>query len=255
MYQIKGTGISFRLNNEETQQLNHAATQLQQDGNNQITSAKIFVLTLADQNALLLQQNEALQKEQQDLKTENADYLAQINALQDELKHLQIKLQQTEQTLLETLKTSREAVEEPDPTIETTATEEPEAGIQEPQHAEVSEKYERLIELIGYEEEPTELQLINDLISILSQPAEEPQVVEKIVEIERELAKGEVIVHLEEAQEKILETIARWRFHTKKDPQRLSHAQLIKKMVFNKGAIFNWHDQFATGLSEKHLRK
>jgi len=269
MYLIKNSGLSFRLTNEETQQLNNTAEFLQKDGNTTITSAKNFVLILSQELLKLKDENEELKKQLEQKENEIAEqlytHLEEIKKTREEVqrdKELELQiLRSSNQELKERLLQSQQALEQSGNEqleAEQTTTESVQETEQESDSTEFEnqtmQQYQKLIELIGYETEPTELQLFNDLIDIISQP-QEPETIEKNVEIERELAKNEFLLQLEEPQATLLEKIARWRYQTKRDPQRLQIPQLIRRMIFNKGTLFNWHGEFDTGISEKRLKQ
>jgi len=264
MYIIKGSGVSFRLTENEAQQLNSVAELLQQDEKN-ITSAKVLILTLSHRYSVLIRENDhlratlndnldstkdkqqALLKEIEEYKTTNDQQQTRIQELTQEIQTLQQQLISIQQ--------------EPEPQQE----EEPQqqnydidamlAEEKGQQNKDVIERYADIIKLIGYQEDmiPSEEKILKDVVDILSEPME-PEIVEKIVEIEKKLQDNEFIIQLEPAQKRVLEVITRWRFQTKKDVKLLSIPQVIKRMVFNRGTLLNWHEEFETGIKEKHIK-
>lgn len=123
----------------------------------------------------------------------------------------------------------------------------------------ISEDYKRkLIDEIGYEQEPTDEILFTDLLEIITTPIEVPKIEaeykEVIKEVERELSENEILIDLKPKQHEILKKIARWRSHTKIDDATLPTGDIIKRMVFNHGTLLNEHGYFETGLNAKRAK-
>lgn len=125
---------------------------------------------------------------------------------------------------------------------------------------ELKIKFEEIKQSVFEGEELSEETMLDTLVQIVNSPAPivpqiEEKLVEKTIEVERKLSETEILIDLKPSQKNALLKIADWRFKNGYDNEELSPGEVMRKMTFNKGSLVNWHGEFMTGFSERHLKK
>lgn len=121
---------------------------------------------------------------------------------------------------------------------------------------------QKLYDAIGYESIPTDEQFFADLLEIITseddptgsaddQPANPLFPPTPVL---RDPADNEVFIELTPVQSEMLEKIVRFRVKKGEDQTRLTKAQAIKKMVFNRGTLMNEHGYFKTFINGSRMK-
>lgn len=193
MYQITGQQISFRVNEEERNELNEFAKNWQTDENTVFSNGKQVVF-----------------------------------ALLAHCKQLESKLETLENIPLTSENTNEN----------------------------INKIKQQLIEALAYEATPEDEELFKDLLEIITTPLEplEPVEIIKTVEVEKQLAPGEIILDLTPRQSELLELISAYRARLKDDVPRKTVQEIIKQIVFNKYILTNEFGIFKTYIKPKTLQ-
>jgi hypothetical protein len=118
---------------------------------------------------------------------------------------------------------------------------------------ELSEKFDALLETsIKFEAENTaktdEIESLKSTLSLY-----ENMEIPETIEVEKTIPLGDndVLLNLEKNQVLVIREIAKNRARKLRLAEVPAIDQIIKEMVFNRGALFNWHEEYWTGLTKK----
>lgn len=190
-YQIQGTQISFRVNNEERTELNQIANDLQTENNVVFNNAKELTFAIIDK----MKQGKA---------------------------------------------------EAP----------RPEAEVVEVMPVSLQEKFAEIKASVFEGENLSEIEMLNTLLSIVNTPTPAVEIEKEVIkEVERPISENEVLVNILPAQKQILQRIAEWRFSRRKDAQKLTEGDVMRKMVFNMATLTDYGEMFPTGISEREFKQ
>lgn len=117
---------------------------------------------------------------------------------------------------------------------------------------EITAKFDEIKESIFENNELSETEMLDALVEMVtfhSEPEIQIKEVEKVVEVERSLKENEVILSLDERNEKIVNHISLYRYKKGYDKEQLTKEQVIKNLAFNAATIVNWGGEFETGIN------
>lgn len=97
-----------------------------------------------------------------------------------------------------------------------------------------------------------EIEVLKDQLKVYEN-MEVPETIELYKD--RELTENELLLELSEKQTYVLKLIASNRAKRLRLQQPEALDEIVKQMVFNRGALFNWHEEYYTGLSKKDTVK
>lgn len=97
-----------------------------------------------------------------------------------------------------------------------------------------------------------EIEVLKDQLKVYEN-MEVPETIELYKD--RELTENELLLELSEKQTYVLKLIASNRAKRLRLHQAEALDEIVKQMVFNRGALFNWHEEYYTGLSKKDTVK
>lgn len=99
-----------------------------------------------------------------------------------------------------------------------------------------------------------EIEALKDQLRVF-EDMEVPETVEIVKYRERELSEYELLMGFSEKQMYVLKLIASNRAKRLRLRQPEDLDEIVRQMVFNRGALFNWHEEYYTGLLKKDIIK
>lgn len=239
MYQITGNTVSFRVNDEEREQLNEIALTLQTTDNQLFTNSKQVVFAMLTHCKQLQTKLSALAN------ADKSEVLEEIITQQTE-KQPSANVDTNVSDVNTNVNSENKNVDNLNTELNT--------------EIDISDKHKIIAYLqseLGDDYNPTDEELFSELLEIITTPREPAPEVEfiKTVEVERKLTETEVLLNLKPQQINLLKTIARWRFIAKKDTHTNSLEELIPRMLFKKGVLPLVNEVFELGVPEHLLKK
>ncbi len=152
-----------------------------------------------------------------------------------------------------TVNTSSEVENTPPPTLEDLLEENQRViTIDESLQARIAD----VIKTIGYENTPSLTDFISDLIEIATTVPDIPtaEIKEVIKEVPAQIGENQILLDLSSKQIETVNKISAWRHQNGHDNPALEPSDIVKRMVFNKGSLTNWHGEFPTGIRLKDAR-
>lgn len=257
MYQFSNN-VSFRIQTDEQKNiLNSVASELQEQQSIVFENAREFTLNLV--------------AEYRRIQLENISLKSEINANADAHLHSETN-----------------AEPNADLNLNSELNSELNADADLNTDSDTTEIKQQIIAFLGYENNVTDTELLNDCLSIITESDSmvkqiathlnlplETATTETIISTFENKLKVEIqpnsiiivpkteenpksflfVVPISEAQHYYLDFIARARVEKGDDKKRLHLVELLKKMIFNKGVLLNWHEEFNTYLTNSRIKK
>lgn len=253
MYQVPNS-FTFRVQTDEQRNtLNSLANELQTVTGKIFENARDFMFALVDERNQL--KSKCIQLEDS-LKTSEFNVNTDVNtALVDECNQLKSKCVQLEDELNK-YKTEFKAED-----VNTVS-----EFSNEDLNSNANQLKQTLISQLEYESTPTDEQLYSDILEIIN-GEDEPEEAEDVeTEVQypdmllkkpttvREPNENEIFIELSSQQSELIEKICRIRVVKNEDETRMTPAQCIKEMVFNRGTLLNEHGYFKTFIKSSRLK-